>query len=43
MQGRRFRHATHMKRWRLDKRPADCTYAQLEVTAPYEVAKIFGA
>jgi ATP-dependent DNA ligase len=43
MQGRRFRHATHFKRWRPDKRPKDCTYAQLEVTPAYEVAKIFGA
>jgi len=43
MQGRRFRHATHMKRWRPDKEPKDCTYAQLEVTPAYEVAKIFGA
>ena len=43
MQGRRFRHATHMKRWRPDKQPKDCTYAQLDVTPPFEVAKIFGA
>jgi len=43
MQGRRFRHSTHMKRWRPDKQPKDCTYAQLEVTPAYEVAKIFGA
>jgi ATP-dependent DNA ligase len=42
MQGRRFRHATHFKRWRPDKPVQDCTYAQLEVTPPYEVAKIFG-
>lgn len=43
MQGRRFRHATHMKRWRPDKPPRDCTYAQLDVTPAYEVTKIFGA
>ena len=42
MQGRRFRHATHFKRWRPDKQPKDCTYEQLDVTPPYEVAKIFG-
>jgi ATP-dependent DNA ligase len=42
MQGRRFRHATHFKRWRPDKPPKDCTYEQLDVTPPYEVAKIFG-
>jgi ATP-dependent DNA ligase len=43
MQGRRFRHATHFKRWRPDKPPKDCTYEQLDVTPPYEVEKIFGA
>jgi hypothetical protein len=29
-------------RWRPDKAPAECTYAQLEVTAPYELEKVFG-
>jgi ATP-dependent DNA ligase len=43
MQGRRFRHSSHFKRWRPDKPPKDCTYAQLDVTPAYEVAKIFGA
>ncbi len=43
MQGKRFRHATHLKRWRPDKAPKDCTYAQLEVTAAIEIGKIFGA
>ena len=43
MQGRRFRHTSHFKRWRPDKQPKDCTYEQLDVTPPYEVAKIFGA
>jgi ATP-dependent DNA ligase len=43
MQGDRFRHAAHFLRWRPDKRPADCTYDQLEVVAPYELAKVFGA
>ena len=42
MQGDRFRHATHFKRWRLDKAPADCTYAQLEETPAIEIEKIFG-
>jgi ATP-dependent DNA ligase len=41
MQGDRFRHAAIFLRWRPDKRPADCTYDQLEVTAPYELARIF--
>jgi ATP-dependent DNA ligase len=43
MQGDRFRHAAIFQRWRPDKPPADCTYEQLEVTTPYELAKVFGA
>jgi len=30
MQGDRFRHMAGFRRWRLDKRPGDCTFAQLE-------------
>jgi ATP-dependent DNA ligase len=43
MQGPRFRHAAVFQRWRFDKPPQDCRYDQLEVTAPYELAKVFGA
>lgn len=43
MQGTRFRHTAHFRRWRPDKPPRDCTYAQLEVVPPHEVAAIFGA
>jgi ATP-dependent DNA ligase len=43
MQGTRFRHMAHLRRWRTDKRPRDCTYAQLEVIAPHELAAIFAA
>jgi ATP-dependent DNA ligase len=43
MQGDRFRHAATFLRWRSDKSPRDCTYDQLEVTTPYELAKVFGA
>ena len=43
MQGDRFRHAAIFQRWRSDKSPVDCTYAQLEVTTPYELGKIFAA
>jgi ATP-dependent DNA ligase len=43
MQGDRFRHAAIFQRWRADKRPIDCGYDQLEVTTPYELAKVFGA
>ncbi|HET7871385.1 MAG TPA: ATP-dependent DNA ligase [Terriglobales bacterium] len=41
MQGSRFRHIAHFRRWRSDKKPIDCTYAQLEVVAPQELAAIF--
>jgi ATP-dependent DNA ligase len=41
MQGRRFRHTAHFVRWRPDKDPTECTYAQLEVTPPYELERIF--
>jgi ATP-dependent DNA ligase len=41
MQGTRFRHMAHFRRWRPDKKPSDCTYAQLEVVPPQELAAIF--
>jgi ATP-dependent DNA ligase len=41
MQGSRFRHTAQFRRWRTDKRPSDCTFAQLEVVAPQELAAIF--
>jgi len=41
MQGARFRHLAHFRRWRPDKPPRDCTYAQLEVVPPQELAAIF--
>ena len=43
MQSGRFRHMAHFRRWRPDKRPRDCTFAQLEVTPPEELATIFDA
>jgi ATP-dependent DNA ligase len=43
MQGPRFRHMAHFRRWRTDKRPADCTYSQLETVPPEELASIFAA
>ena len=42
LQGDRFRHGTTFLRWRPDKSPAQCRYDQLEVTAPYELDKVFG-
>jgi ATP-dependent DNA ligase len=43
MQGSRFRHPPIFQRWRPDKPPSECSYDQLEVTTPYELAKVFGA
>jgi ATP-dependent DNA ligase len=43
LQGDRFRHAAIFLRWRLDKEPPDCRYDQLEVTTPFELARVFGA
>lgn len=43
LQGDRFRHATTFRRWRPDKEPGDCRYAQLESTPPYELRAILGA
>ncbi len=43
MQGSRFRHTAQFRRWRSDKKPSECTYAQLEVVAPHELASIFAS
>ena len=41
MQGDRFRHLAHFRRWRPDKAPAACTYAQLEAVPAQELMAIF--
>jgi ATP-dependent DNA ligase len=43
MQGSRFRHTAHFRRWRTDKPPRDCTFAQLEVVPAQELNEIFAA
>jgi ATP-dependent DNA ligase len=43
MQGSRFRHIAQFRRWRFDKKPEDCTYAQLEVIPPEELLRIFAS
>jgi ATP-dependent DNA ligase len=43
MQGTRFRHTAQFRRWRPDKEPEDCTFAQLEVVPPEELSAIFHA
>jgi ATP-dependent DNA ligase len=42
MEGTRFRHVAHFRRWRPDKAPRSCTYEQLEVVPPEELSAIFG-
>ena len=42
LQGDRFRHGTTFRRWRPDKTPESCRYDQLETSAPFELARIFG-
>ncbi len=41
MQSDRFRHLAQFRRWRPDKSPKSCTYAQLEVVSPQELQEIF--
>ena len=43
LQGTRFRHAAHFKRWRPDKPASECRYDQLDETPAYELQKIFGS
>jgi len=43
LQGDRFRHATHFERWRPDRQAESCTYSQLDVAVPEELATVFGA
>jgi ATP-dependent DNA ligase len=41
LQGPRFRHAATFKRWRTDKAPGACTFAQLEAPVPAELLDVF--
>jgi ATP-dependent DNA ligase len=43
LQGDRFRHPAQFRRWRPDRDPASCTYDQLDVAVPAELAAVFGA
>ena len=42
LQGDRFRHAARFRRWRPDRDPSSCTYAQLETPTPELLANVFG-
>ncbi|MFK4108177.1 ATP-dependent DNA ligase [Streptomyces sp. NPDC002176] len=40
--GRRFRHTARFRRWRPDRTPESCTFAQLEEPVRYDLAEILG-
>ncbi|MBZ5734407.1 ATP-dependent DNA ligase [Nocardioides sp. TRM66260-LWL] len=42
LEGRRFRHTAQFKRWRPDRDPDSCGYAQLEEVASYDLADVLG-
>ncbi|MEU8352918.1 ATP-dependent DNA ligase, partial [Streptomyces sp. NPDC048845] len=42
MQGDRFRHTAQFRRWRPDREPESCTYAQLEEPVRYDLAEVLG-
>ncbi len=42
MEGRRFRHTAHFKRWRPDRDPESCGYEQLEQPISYDLTKVLG-
>ena len=43
MEGTRFRHTAQFRRWRLDRDPGSCTYAQLEEPVRYDLAEVLSA
>ena len=42
MEGERFRHMAQFNRWRPDRDPCSCTYAQLEEPVSYDLADVLG-
>ncbi len=42
LEGDRLRHPAKLQRWRPDRDPASCTYDQLDVPPPAELAELFG-
>ena len=40
MEGRRFRHTAHFKRWRPDRDPESCGYDQLEQPVSYDLGSV---
>ena len=42
MEGSRFRHTAHWKRWRPDREPESCTYEQIDRPVRFDLAEILG-
>lgn len=42
MEGVRFRHTAQFVRWRPDRTPESCTYAQLEQAVDFDLAEVLG-
>ncbi|MCT9818924.1 ATP-dependent DNA ligase [Microbacterium sp. W1N] len=40
LEGSRFRHTVQFERWRPDRDPASCTYAQLDTVAAYDLGDV---
>jgi ATP-dependent DNA ligase len=40
MEGRRFRHTAQFRRWRYDRDPSSCTYAQIERPVEFDLGDI---
>lgn len=43
MEGDRFRHTGQFRRWRPDREPLSCTFAQLDRPVAYELGDVLGA
>ncbi len=43
MEGPRFRHTAQFVRWRTDREPASCTYAQLERPVRFDLGAVLGS
>jgi ATP-dependent DNA ligase len=41
LQSNRFRRVARFQRWRPDRTPDSCTYAQLDVAVPLELREVF--
>jgi len=39
--GERFRHAARFLRWRIDKKPRECGFDQVESVAAFDLEAIF--